>query len=1186
MRLFYILIFSVLATFTQEIYSQCMEPQLSMPAHACLGESLHPINDTAPGPYTFEWDFCSGDLSSFPEVNTLLVNSNFFRARSIRFIQEGKNWHAFSISATGNNLMRLDFGDDLNSVPSLHNLGNIGSALSSAFAFDIIKSDGIWHILVANGGKKNIIRLSFLEGVDNPPTPYVLETPTVFDDAGPNFIRIVQDENELYAFVSAGSTVSNTKIVTLKLASLLDLTPELSAFTVAGSSQLRGLAFFKECGTWIGFAVSTNTNALYRLNFESGLMTAPASSIIDTKGVLLNAPVNIELRVEGDIYYAFVQNARIEQENAALYRIAFSDSFTSTVQRVDKLQMEALTGGAYALDVVNHHSSWHVFTFNLTTQSLLRMNFGEGCAASIPVSSGRDVIDLRYSQPGKHYVTLSMTDDRGNFSSTRDTVEVFALAAPDIDFATDNICAGYETKFTSLNQSGDIDVYAWQFGDGIVSEDSDPIHQFASTGTYQVNLSVIATNGCRNFLSKTIKLYDPPSADFAMPPNVLCTNNEIVFINNTNDAYEGNLSYQWYVDDLFVSIEQDLHYTFTSIGAKEIRLKASIPGCGDERNKTTADVRPGPVLDFAINGTCEDQESLFSFSSSTEIETFLWDFGDGGTSTTSDPYYVFTQAGEYVVSFTATSASGCVGTKTKNVSVYSVPIVDFIAFDPPYACSGAEMLFENASRNPDGQDFGSWAWTFGDRAITSTDVNGTHTYMQPGTYPVSLTATTAAGCVASLEKEITIHPSPSTEFTHTPLCEDIPVVFTAPPGPLIESYWEFGTSYSNDASPTHTFAAPGDYRLYAEFYGSNGCISTIEKTIHVPIPLNPDFSVIKNCVDHEAMFTDITNGADASTTRTWDFGDGLNPTPSPVGHLFTQQAIVPVTLRVTTQAGCSYATTRQVEILPAPIAEFTTSPETGAYPLDVMFANASRHADRFQWEFLDGTGNMSDDESPAYTFSTLGTFDVTLTARNDQQCGNSFTRSITTIAPLPDADIEMIRLVAQPDGSTKLIVTIHNKGNTILKDLPMAFDFSGNVSLSQTVSEPIMPGAQYNFVLNSAILDAERLAFLCVSLDVENDLSPEGNRSCSAMNADLFVFPAYPNPTGDDVRLEWLSSASQAVTVTLTDPVGRTIFRQKVGGIPGLNSHVMHLQALPAGLYLLIVDDGASKSLQRISVER
>lgn len=1184
MRLFYILVFSGLAAFTQEIYAQCMEPQLVMATNACLDESLHPTNDTPSGAYTFEWDFCAGDLKSFPEVNTLLVNSNFFRARSIRFVQEAGNWHAFSISATGNNLMRLDFGDDLNSVPSLHNLGNIGGALSSAFAFDIIKSDGVWHILVANGGKKNILRLSFFDGVSNSPTPYVLETPAVFDDAGPNFIRIVRELNEFYAFVSVGTSVSNTKIVTLKLASLLDVTPELSAFTVAGSSQLRGLAFFKDCGNWSGFAVSVNTNTLYRLNFENGLMTPPVSSIVDTKGILLNAPVNIELRVEGGVYYAFVQNARIEQENAALYRIAFSDSFTSTVERVDKLQMEALTGGAYALDVVNHNSSWHVFTFNLATQSLLRMDFGDGCAASIPVSYARDVVDLRYSRPGTHDVTLSLTDDRGNFSTTTASVEVSSLAAPDIHFVADNMCADYETTFTSLNQSGDIRDYAWQFGDGIVSEDSNPIHQFNNAETYFVNLSVTASNGCRNFFSKTIKMYDSPSADFTMPSNVLCTNNEIVFINDTPDAYEGNLTYQWYVDDLPAGVEQDLRYTFTSIGAKEIRLKASLPGCFDEMDKTTTDVKPGPVLDFSLHGICEDEASEFSFSSSTELDTLLWDFGDGGTSTNSSPYYVFTEAGEYVVSFTATSPSGCVATKTKNVSVYATPIVDFVAYDAPYACIGADMFFENASHSLDGQDFASWEWIYGEGAM-STDVNGTHNYIRAGTYPVSLTATTTAGCVGTLEKDITIHPSPSTEFNYTPLCEDIPVLFTAPPDPLIQSsYWEFGTSYSNDASPTHTFAAPGDYRLYAEFYGSNGCISTIEKTLQVPVPLTPDFSFIKNCVDHEAIFTDITNSTDA--TRTWDFGDGLNPTSSTVSHLFTQQATVPVTLRVTTPLGCSYATTRQVEILPSPVAQFSASPETGAYPLDVMFTNTSRHADQFQWEFLDGTGNTSGQESPAYTFSTLGTFDVTLTAHNAQQCGDSFTKSITTVAPLPDADIEMIQLVSQPDGSTKLIITIHNKGNTILRDLPMAFDFSGNVSLSQTVSETIMPGAQYNFVLNSAILDAEKLAFLCVSLDVQNDVSPDGNRSCSAMNADLFVFPVYPNPAADGVRLEWLSSASQTVTVSLTDAVGRTIFRQKVAGTAGRNSHLMDLQALPVGLYLLIVDDGASKSLQRISVER
>src|SRR5690606_10362062 len=96
----------------------------------------------------------------------------------------------------------------------------------------------------------------------------------------------------------------------------------------------------------------------------------------------------------------------------------------------------------------------------------------------------------------------------------------------------------------------------------------------------------------------------------------------------------------------------------------------------------------------------------------------------------------------------------------------------------------------------------------------------------------------------------------------------------------------------------------------------------------------------------------------------------------------------------------------------------------GAYPLEVKFTNTSTGATHFRWEFLDGTGATSNDTSPQYTFSEEGTFDVVLTAYNDQQCEDSFSASIATIAPLPNAEIELITLAANSDGSTKLILTI------------------------------------------------------------------------------------------------------------------------------------------------------------------
>jgi hypothetical protein len=142
--------------------------------------------------------------------------------------------------------MRLDFGSDLNSTPTFNNLGNVGSILSGAFGFDIIKENGTYHILVANGGNNNIIRYSFTNGISQTPVGTVLETPGVFVSAGPNFIRIVESGNEKIGFVSIGTSVATSKIIRLDFGtSVTTNAPSLSEFSVAGANQLRGMSFVK-----------------------------------------------------------------------------------------------------------------------------------------------------------------------------------------------------------------------------------------------------------------------------------------------------------------------------------------------------------------------------------------------------------------------------------------------------------------------------------------------------------------------------------------------------------------------------------------------------------------------------------------------------------------------------------------------------------------------------------------------------------------------------------------------------------------------------------------------------------------------------------------------------------------------------------------------------------------------------
>src|SRR5690606_17321955 len=150
---------------------------------------------------------------------------------------------------------------------------------------------------------------------------------------------------------------------------------------------------------------------------------------------------------------------------------------------------------------------------------------------------------------------------------------------------------------------------------------------------------------------------------------------------------------------------------------------------------------------------------------------------------------------------------------------------------------------------------------------------------------------------------------------------------------------------------------------------------------------------------------------------------------------------------------------------------------------------------------------------------------VTLVASNEQGCQDSFTDIVRTMPPLPDVDVEMINLTTNSDGSAKLIVTIHNKGNTILKGLPVNIDFDG-LKFRQTLSDPVLPSARFNFVFNTSIVNPGSLRYLCVSLDLNGDLSPAGNQLCKQFDTSPPVLPAYPNPTDGNLTVEWMAAVA------------------------------------------------------------
>ena len=151
-----------------------------------------------------------------------------------------------------------------------------------------------------------------------------------------------------------------------------------------------------------------------------------------------------------------------------------------------------------------------------------------------------------------------------------------------------------------------------------------------------------------------------------------------------------------------------------------------------------------PTADFSGAPTGGPAPLLVNFtdaSTGTGLHTWAWDFGDGGSSSVPSPSHTYASPGTYTVALTVTGTAGSdIESKAGYIVVDQDPLADFTATPT----SGDEDLFVVFTSLSTGTGLSTFAWSFGDGGSSSL-ANPAYTYVDPGTYTVSLTVTGTNG---------------------------------------------------------------------------------------------------------------------------------------------------------------------------------------------------------------------------------------------------------------------------------------------------------------------------------------------------------------------------------------------------------------------------------------------------------
>ncbi|MBI1835853.1 MAG: PKD domain-containing protein [Flavobacteriia bacterium] len=314
------------------------------------------------------------------------------------------------------------------------------------------------------------------------------------------------------------------------------------------------------------------------------------------------------------------------------------------------------------------------------------------------------------------------TDDAG-FSDTTYSI-VTVLPIPIVNLGNDTSFCGTSLLLDAENPGLD---FQWQNGS------TNQTYTATTSGLYWVNVS---NEGCISTDSINVTINTPININLPNDTN-LCEGATLVL-----NAQNSGASYLWNDNSTnqTLSVNQDGDYWVT--------VTSGLCNASDTINVTFYE----PISLFSTNDTigCAPLSVIFSDQSTTPydvITDWLWNFGDGATSTSQNPVHIYSTSGIYTVNLNVVTNQGCSddSTMTNYIEVYPLPSASFIVDPENPDLSHPLVSFTNTST-----DAVSWHWDFGD-GMSSDEENPEHTYSAANTYTVTLTVTNAFGCTSSID---------------------------------------------------------------------------------------------------------------------------------------------------------------------------------------------------------------------------------------------------------------------------------------------------------------------------------------------------------------------------------------------------------------------------------------------------
>ncbi len=665
-------------------------------------------------------------------------------------------------------------------------------------------------------------------------------------------------------------------------------------------------------------------------------------------------------------------------------------------------------------------------------------------------TTGRGIaVSHSYDTPGRYRVRLTIYDDTDvDNNSANDAIYITVNDPPDaIAHCNDDLVATEQVitfnAYSSVDRDGELEYYAWTFGDGARAEGQRVQHSYDRSGDYRVVLTVrdnSTTSSDTDTDTIDIHVNHPPVADAGTDQWV--TTSEVRFNANLSSDVDGQITrYSWDFGDGATGSGVSPVHVYGNPGTYNVELV--VTDDSETETESTSDrmivvINSSPIADAGPDIIGAPGETITfngarSIDPDGSISAFNWSFGDGTRGSGESTTHVYTRPGTYAATLTVqdnTNHSQAVSHDAVRVFINESPVA--VAGNDVLASPGTRITFSGTESYDNDGDISTYQWDFSDGLETASTSRKTRVFENPGIYTATLTVVDNSGAMnAQAQDQVVIR------INHEPIANPGEDIHTCDPtivlsgggsvdadGDPLTYHWDFG-----DGSPSrsgvrviHTYDTPGIYPVILTVDDGTALDnSTHSSSIMVTINQAP---VANAGTDRTVCAGDVVlfSGAGSYDPEggllryRWDFGEGttdvgVNPTKT-----YDRGGVYRVTLTVEDDSGLPCNT--DIDQIIVRVAE---SPVAVAGDDKIVCANAevdfdgtqSRDFDglvnRYFWDFGDGTSQ--DGPTPTHVFREAGEYIVTLTITGDRvgECDNSDSDElIVTVIDAPIATFTSI----------------------------------------------------------------------------------------------------------------------------------------------------------------------------------